>query len=257
MSLLSMSVNEYVATITLNNQPANAMSSHVLKELLPLLESVENDESVRVVLIRGEGRFFSAGADIKEFTSIETKEEAYEVAKNGQQLFERVESFAKPIIAVIHGAALGGGLEFAMSCHMRIVSETAKLGLPELNLGIIPGFAGTQRLPRYVGTSKALEMMLTGEPITGAEAFACGLATRCCKEETLFEEALAVAKKMAAKSPLSVQAVMKLIHTSKTEAFHTGVEKEAVIFGDVFTSADAREGVAAFIEKRKPVFTGK
>src|SRR5699024_9486479 len=129
------------------------------------LDAVENDETIKVVVIKGEGKFFSAGADIKEFTSLQQASDYQSLSEKGQQLFERIEHFQVPIIAAVHGAALGGGLELAMACHVRIVGEDAKMGLPELSLGIIPGFAGTQRLPRYVGESKAYEMILTAEPI--------------------------------------------------------------------------------------------
>ncbi|KPD01501.1 putative enoyl-CoA hydratase [Geobacillus sp. BCO2] len=173
---------EFVAVVTFSRPPANALASAVLKELSTLLDELETDPDVRVVLLHGEGRFFSAGADIKEFTSIASAEEASDLSRNGQLVMERIERFSKPVIAAIHGAALGGGLELAMSCHIRIVAENAKLGLPELQLGIIPGFAGTQRLMRYVGFGKAAEMMWTSEPITGAEAVQWGLPTRRCRK---------------------------------------------------------------------------
>ena len=144
LNFLSVTVEDYIAIVKINHPPANAMSSQVISEVGELLDAVETDDSVRVVLVHGEGRFFSAGADIKEFTSVEEAKEATKLSQHGQVIFERVEKFTKPIIAAIHGAALGGGLEFAMSCHMRFVSETAKIGLPELTLGLIPGFAGTQ-----------------------------------------------------------------------------------------------------------------
>ncbi|MFX3623982.1 MAG: enoyl-CoA hydratase [Ectobacillus sp.] len=257
VNFLSVAVEEHVAVVKINHQPANAMSSQVIQELAAVLDQVEKDENVRAVLVHGEGRFFSAGADIREFTGIKEADEAAKLAQNGQVVFERLEKFPKPVIAAIHGAALGGGLEFAMSCHMRIVSENAKLGLPELNLGIIPGFAGTQRLPRYVGKAKALEMMLTGEPITGVQAVQWGLANQAYPEETLLEEALKLAKKAAAKSPASIRAVLELVQTVKTSEYYEGVQREAQLFGEVFTTEDGREGVAAFLEKRKPVFSGK
>ncbi|WP_028400909.1 enoyl-CoA hydratase [Ectobacillus panaciterrae] len=257
MNFLSVTVEEQVAVVKINHQPANAMSSQVIKEIAKVLDQVEKDDSVRVVLVHGEGRFFSAGADIREFTAIENAKQAAELAQQGQIVFERVEKFSKPVIAAIHGAALGGGLEFAMSCHMRIVGENAKIGLPELNLGLIPGFAGTQRLPRYVGKAKALEMMLTGDPIIGTEAVKWGLANHAYPEESLFEEALKLAKKMASKSPASARAVLELLQTSKTSEYYEGVQREAQLFGEVFITEDGREGVAAFLEKRKPVFSGK
>src|SRR5699024_2324950 len=141
-----------------------------IEELNTVLDELRKDDLVKVVLLRGEGRFFAAGADIKEFVGVNERETFEEMARRGQFVFEKVESFSKPIIAVIHGAALGGGLELAMAAHMRIVADDAKLGLPELSLGIIPGFAGTQRLPKLVGKAKAAEMILTSDPISGKEA---------------------------------------------------------------------------------------
>src|SRR5690606_28547400 len=140
---------------TINRPPSNALSRALILEVDALLDEVKIDSDVRAIFLHGEGRFFSAGADIKEFTEVTSGEEFSKLSASGQAVFERVETFHKPVIAAIHGAALGGGLELAMSCHMRFVSENAKLGLPELQLGLIPGFAGTQRLPRYVGVAKA------------------------------------------------------------------------------------------------------
>ncbi|MGG3918623.1 enoyl-CoA hydratase [Parageobacillus thermoglucosidasius] len=257
MEFFRVHKEEFVADVAFSRPPANALSSAVLKELSSLLDELEADENVRVVLLRGEGRFFSAGADIKEFTSIKSNEEAVKLSKAGQQVLERIERFTKPVIAAVHGAALGGGLELAMSCHVRIVSENAKLGLPELQLGIIPGFAGTQRLPRYVGFSKAAEMMWTSEPITGTEAVQWGLASKAVPEEQLLEEAKKLAKKIAQKSPISIRATLQLLNAFKEKSFQEAVREEAELFGSVFTTEDAKEGVRAFIEKRPPSFQGK
>jgi len=247
----------FIATITFNRPPANALASQVLKELSTLLDELENDSDVRVLLIHGEGRFFSAGADIKEFTTIENAEGFSKLSMNGQDVFEKIETYPKPVIAAIHGAALGGGLELAMACHIRIATESTKLGLPELQLGLIPGFAGTQRLPRYVGVPKALEMMLTSDPITGQEAFQLGLVNHVVQEDLLMEKAYEVAKKIAQKSPVSVKAAIELAYYSKNASFKEGALKEAELFGKVFESRDAKEGIQAFIEKRKPEFTGE
>ncbi|WP_416827607.1 enoyl-CoA hydratase [Ectobacillus polymachus] len=257
MQFLSVTIQEKVAVVTINHPPVNAMSSQLVAELAEVLNELENNENVHVLVFHGEGKFFSAGADIREFTKIEEKEQATQFARNGQHVFERVETFPKLIIAAVHGAALGGGLEFAMSCHIRIVSENAKLGLPELNLGIIPGFAGTQRLSRYVGKAKALEIMVSGEPITGVQAVQVGLANQSYPEDRVLEEALVLAKKAAAKSPESVKAVIELVQTTKSSAYYDGVIREAQLFGEVFTSENGREGVSAFLEKRKPAFTNK
>lgn len=257
MEFLSWKVEDGVANITIAHPPANALSRGIIAEVNSVLDAVEHDDAVRVLVLHGEGRFFSAGADIKEFTGVESGEEFTKLASNGQQVFERVESFPKPIIAAIHGAALGGGLELAMSCHMRFVTESAKLGLPELQLGLIPGFGGTQRLPRYVGVAKAAEMMFTSEPISGTEAVQWGLANRAFSEETLLEETLNIAKNIAKKSPIALKAAIQTLQYAKHASFYEGIEAEAKSFGTVFVTEDAKEGIQAFIEKREPMFTGK
>lgn len=257
MEFLSVKKENNIATITFHRPPANALASTVLKELSTLLINIEQDDDVRVIVLHGEGRFFSAGADIKEFTTIESAEQFSKLAADGQAVFEKMESFPKPIIAAIHGAALGGGLELAMACHIRVATKTAKLGLPELQLGLIPGFAGSQRLPRYVGEAKALEMMLTSEPITGEEAHQYRLVNHVVEEEELMNRVLELAAKVAAKSPVSVKAAIELAFYNKNESFQNGVKKEAELFGTVFTSDDAKEGIQAFLEKRKPTFIGQ
>ncbi|MFY4774663.1 enoyl-CoA hydratase [Metabacillus sp. RGM 3146] len=257
MSVLNVKKEDFVAFVKLENPPANALGNKVLKELSQLLDELQQDKEVRVILIRGEGRFFSAGADIKEFTQMPDSSGFSELAKLGQRLFERIETFEKPVIAAIHGAALGGGLELAMSCHMRLVAENAKLGLPELQLGIIPGFGGTQRLPDYVGKAKAFEMITSSEPITGKQAEAYGLANHAYPEEELMSKAEEIAKKMAKKSPVTVKAVIELLQLRRNEPFQSGIDREADWFGQVFGTADAKEGIQAFIEKRQPQFKGE
>lgn len=257
MEFLSWKIDEGVAIATISRPPANALSRQLIQEVNELLTAVEHDDSVRVIVLHGEGKFFSAGADIKEFTSVTSGSEFAQLAKNGQIVFERLETFPKPIIAAIHGAALGGGLELAMGCHIRFVTEKAKLGLPELSLGIIPGFAGTQRLPRYVGMAKAAEMMFTSEPISGTEAVQWGLANKAFADEDLLLSTIAFAKKVAKKSPIALKAAIDVLQYAKTASFREGVEAEANAFGTVFVSEDAKEGISAFIEKREPEFNGK
>ncbi|MET0960958.1 MAG: enoyl-CoA hydratase [Psychrobacillus psychrotolerans] len=257
MEFLSWTIEDGVATVILNRPPANALARGVILEVNELLDAVENDDAVRAVLLKGEGRFFSAGADIKEFTSITSGAAFSELAASGQTIFERVETFSKPVIAAIHGAALGGGLELAMSCHIRLVADNAKLGLPELQLGLIPGFAGTQRLPRYVGFAKAAEMLLTSDPISGKEAAQLGLANHAYPEEELFEQANKLAVKIAKKSPIAVKNALEMLQFAKPASYYEGVKAEANAFGTVFVSEDAKEGISAFIEKREPVFKGK
>ncbi|PAQ16653.1 enoyl-CoA hydratase [Bacillus sp. FJAT-42315] len=257
MEYISLQKEGRVAEITIQRPPANALSGALIEEIDHVLDELENDQEIRVLLMKGEGRFFSAGADIKEFTSIETGEEFAQLAARGQRVFERIETFSKPVIAAIHGAALGGGLELAMSCHIRLVTEKAKLGLPELALGLVPGFAGSQRLPRYVGMAKAAEMLLTSEPISGKEAVQWGLANHAYDEEDLLPKAREMAAKIAQKSPVSIKAAIELLNYSKHAEYYKGVQKEADSFGVVFVSEDAKEGIQAFIEKRQPEFTGK
>lgn len=257
MGTLAYESQKNVAILTIQSPPANALSSNLLHDLGEKLDEIENDNTIKAIVLHGEGKFFSAGADIKEFTSLQNAADYQALAEKGQDLFNRIEHFPIPVIAAIHGAALGGGLELSMACHIRIVTENAKLGLPELTLGIIPGFAGTQRLPQYVGTAKAYEMILSGQPISGIEAKALGLANQAVKEEEVFEVATKLAEIIAAKSKPTINNVMELIPYSKTEQFSRGVHEEAKAFGKIFGSEDAKEGVQAFIEKRKPNFQDK
>ncbi|OMP67499.1 enoyl-CoA hydratase [Domibacillus epiphyticus] len=257
MTYISVTKEKHIAEIVINRPPANALAGLVISEIEQALDTIENEPDIRVVILFGDGRFFSAGADIKEFTTISTAKEFSKVAARGQRVMERIESFPKPVIAAIHGAALGGGLELAMSCHIRYVTENAKLGLPELQLGIVPGFGGSQRLTRYVGMAKAAEMMLTSEPISGREAVQWGLANAAFSEEELLPSARKLAQTIAAKSPVSVNAVIELLNYAKHAEYYKGIEKEADYFGTVFSSDDAKEGIQAFIEKRPPEFKGR
>ncbi|WP_332689676.1 enoyl-CoA hydratase [Halalkalibacter lacteus] len=254
MQFFTVKVEERVAIITLEKPPANALSSSVLTELDQVLTELEGNEDVHVLLLHGKGRFFAAGADIKEFTGVKNGTEFAKLARNGQQLFDRIEEYQKPVIAAIHGAALGGGLELAMACHIRLATEDAKLGLPELQLGLVPGFSGSQRLPHIVGTAKATEMVLTSDPITGSDAKMVGLVNQVHSEETLLEEANKLAKKIAAKSRVSVKAALELLRYNRPTHHKDGSIREAELFGQVFDSSDGKEGINAFIEKRSPNF---
>ncbi|MHA6252084.1 enoyl-CoA hydratase [Oceanobacillus sp. CAU 1775] len=257
MSTLNKEVKNNVAYLTIQSPPANALSSQIIKDIDKELTEIEANPEVKAVVLHGEGRFFSAGADIKEFTSLQEASDYESLALNGQKVFQRIEDFKLPVIAAIHGAALGGGLELAMSCHIRIVGENAKIGLPELNLGIIPGFAGTQRLPHYVGAAKATEMILSGDPISGNEAAKIGLANKAVADAEVFNESKALAEKIAMKSKLTIEHIMELIGYSRPDRLVKGAEAEARAFGKVFGSEDASEGIQAFLEKRKPNFNDK
>ncbi len=255
--MITYEIRDNVAVLTLNSPPANALSSSLITALDARLTEIEKAPEVKAIILQGEGRFFSAGADIKEFTALQHAADYKKLAESGQDVFSRIENFAVPVIACIHGAALGGGLELAMACHIRLVAEDAKLGLPEMTLGIIPGFAGTQRLPVYVGTAKAYEMILSGKPITGKEAYTFGLANHAVAEADLQEKAMKLANLFAEKSKPGIKQIMKLVTYAKSDRFDAGTKAEAEAFSEIFGSEDAQEGVQAFMEKRKPVFSDK
>lgn len=257
MSTITREVKDNVGYLTIQSPPANALSTTVFADLTKQLNEIEKDETIKAVVLHGEGRFFSAGADIKEFTALQETSDYEALAKNGQVVFERMERYHIPIIAAIHGAALGGGLELAMACDIRIVSESAKLGLPEITLGILPGFGGTQRLPQLVGSANAYELILTGEAISGVEAHRIGLANKVVSEEDVFNTADVLAKKIAAKSRPTITRIMKLIPYAKVAGFDEGVNQEAKAFGEIFGTDDATEGIQAFMEKRQPKFKDK
>jgi enoyl-CoA hydratase len=257
LEFLNVTTADYVATISLNNPPANVLARKVLLELQNVFQSLKDDSEVRVVLLKGEGRFFSAGADIKEFTIMGEDTSFDEITVLGQNVLEDVENFPKPVIVAIHGAALGGGLELSMACHIRLVAENAKLGLPELQLGLIPGYGGTIRLANIVGSAKAAELMFTSDHISGEEAYRLGLANQVYPQEKLHDNALELAKRIALKSPNSLKAVIEMLNRHKDASYAEALRKESQGFGKCYISQDGREGVNAFLEKRMPVFKGE
>ncbi|MGG1661827.1 enoyl-CoA hydratase [Brevibacillus sp. NRS-1366] len=252
----NVEIVDRVAVVTITNPPANAISKSVLAQLSELLDQWENNEQIKAIVITGEGRFFIAGADIKEFTELQSTE-AVAMSKFGQAVFDRIESFPKPIIAAINGACLGGGLELAMACHIRLAAHEAKLGLPELNLGLIPGYGGTQRLPRLVGRGKATQLILTSEMIGGEEAHRIGLVETVYPAEQLLDEAKKLAGTIAQKSAVTLKLALDGILSSEERSLSDGLDYEAKLFGDAFATEDAKEGVAAFLEKRKPQFADR
>ena len=239
------------------NRPAalNALNSQLLEELSAALDDAEADAAVRCLVLTGSERAFAAGADIKEMSD-KTYAQMFAMDFFGPAA-RRIEQFRKPIIAAVAGYALGGGCELAMLCDFIIAAETAKFGQPEINLGVMPGIGGTQRLTRFVGKSKAMEMILTGRMMDAAEAERAGLVSRVVAADQLVEEALAAAAKIAGQSPLAVAMNKELVNTAYETTLATGVAIERRLFHSLFAFDDQKEGMAAFIEKRKPAFKGK
>ena len=247
-----------VAVLTVQRpQRLNALDARTLDELRQALLDFHNDGSTRCVIVTGAGdKAFVAGADINELAT-DTPEAARRRASAGQRTFDLIEELGKPVIAAVNGFALGGGCELAMACTLRIASDTARFGQPEINLGLIPGFAGTQRLPRLVGKAKAMEMILTGAPISASEALAIGLVSRVVPANQLMTEARALAAELATKPPIALRYAIDAINRGLEMPFADGCQLEAALFGMVTTTEDMREGTRAFLEKRKPEFKGR
>jgi enoyl-CoA hydratase/carnithine racemase len=246
-------VEERIGTIVIDNPPVNALAQEVLKAFSSILDTAEGDDS-KVLIITGSGMFFSAGADIKEIQAFDSSETALEKLKTGQAILNRVEDFKKPVIAAINGICLGGGMELAMACHFRYASDMIKMGQPEITLGIIPGFGGTQRLPRLVGRSKAAELILTGDQITGKEAHAIGLVNKVTPPETLMKHVKSFAKKLASMGSEAMAEALSLTLNAGDVPIKEGLEREAKEFAKLVGSDDMKEGMKAFLEKRKPRF---
>ncbi|MED1863753.1 enoyl-CoA hydratase-related protein [Fictibacillus nanhaiensis] len=246
----------YITTITLNNPPANTLSTSCIQELRTLFQQLERDDETRAIVITGAGRFFVAGADIKEFVSkLGDQKQGLALAEGGQALCDEIEALKKPVIAAINGPALGGGLELAISCHFRIISDQATVGLPELKLGLIPTFGGTQRLRKITDTATALDLILTSRTLSADEAVELKIAQLVVKKEELIETATAVATSFVeGKSMTSVMRAVDCIIQGSNESMEQGLERERKRFAELFLTDDAKEGIHAFVEKRKPDF---
>ena len=250
-------VKDNICYVTLNRPDKyNALSIALINELRKAFIEADRDENVRVLIITGEGKAFAAGADIAEFQDM-TALDASRFSKRGQHVLYMLEKLKKPSIAAVNGLALGGGCEVAMACSMRIASEKAKFGQPEVNLGIIPGYMGTQRLPRLVGKGMAMEMILTGNHINAQEAFRIGLVNKVVPPDELIPTCEKIAQDIIAKAPVAIEAAIEAINRGLNMTDEEGGFLEAELFALVCSTEDFVEGPKAFLEKRKPEFKGK
>lgn len=249
---------EGIARLTINRpEKLNTLNARVMSELDDAFAAIEADASVRALILTGAGeKAFVAGADIQELAE-QNALEAQRMSLRGQRIFRRLETMAKPSVAAINGYALGGGLELALCCTLRVASPNARLGLPEIKLGLLPGYGGTQRLPRLIGKGRALELMLTGEPVDAAEAHRIGLVNHVVPQAELMEFSSALVKKILENAPVAGGLILQAVETGLGSGLEEGLRFEAAAFGLTASTEDRREGVRAFLEKRKPVFTGK
>jgi len=248
-----------VAVVTIDHPPVNALSAPLLEELEAELERLDADDGVRAIVLQGAGeRAFVAGADISEFPSLrQAASEEGGSARGIQKLGARMDAARTPFVAAIHGFCLGGGLELAMCCDIRVAAEDAQLGQPEIKLGLIPGGGGTQRLPRLVGLGRAMLLNMTGDFIDARTAYEWGLVEKVVPGEELLDTALRIARTIAARSPVSVAVLRELTRTTRDLPLEEGLRREADGFRRCLESEDGAEGVAAFLEKREPQFTGR
>jgi enoyl-CoA hydratase/carnithine racemase len=247
-----------VGIVTIDKPPVNALSAAVIAELEAAFDELGADAGVRAVVLRGAGeRAFVAGADISEFPSLGDEVAEEGSARGIQKLADRIETFPKPVIVAIHGWCLGGGLETALACDVRVAAEDAQLGQPEIKLGLIPGGGGTQRLPRVVGPGRAAWLNMSGDPIAAAQAYEWGLVERVVPREQLLDTALEMARTLAERSPHALAVLKELARETRDLPIAEGLRREAKGFARCLGSEDGKEGVAAFLEKRQPQFTGR
>lgn len=259
---LLVSIEEQICTIIINRpDKLNALNRTVMSELDKAMDQVYQNADIRAAIITGAGpKAFVAGADIGEFVGL-TKEEGMALAKKGQDIFFRIENCPKPVVAAVNGFALGGGCELAMACHFRLCSENAKFGQPEVNLGLIPGYGGTQRLTQLVGKGKSMELQMTAHLVDANEALQIGLVNHVTTAESLLQRTQDILTIILSKAPVAISKVIECVNVAVIgDSAYTngksGYEKEQEAFGDCFATEDMKEGAAAFLEKRKPVFKG-
>jgi enoyl-CoA hydratase/carnithine racemase len=252
---LTLEREERFAVITLNRPPANAISVELVRELGAAVASLENDDEVRVVIVTGAGeRIFCAGADLgSAFSGGDVRE----FIRFGNGVLRRIERFPKPVIAAVNGHALGGGCEIAMACHLRLLKETARMGQTETNLGIVPGFGGTQRLARLIGRTKALEFMLLGTQVPAAECLALGLVNRLTKDGETLGEAKALARQLATRPPIATRVLIEAVDDGLGAPIDQALEIETRAFLQTLRTEDAAEGIQAFFARREPDFKGR
>ena len=254
MDKVTFSREGTIGFITIDSPPVNALEKQVLDDLDKVLDDIPQDVDV-IILTGAGGRAFVAGADIKDFPAL-TKETGMELVKKGQRIFQKLADLEQPVIAAIDGFALGGGLEVALACDIRIASKRSQIGLPEVSLGIFPGYGGTQRLARLIGAGKAKQLIFSGEPVSAEEAWRIGIIEEVT-EESPHETARALAETIAKRGPLAVRKAKQAINEGLNVTVEEGIEIEAKLFGEICETEDKNEGVAAFFEKRKPNFKRK
>jgi enoyl-CoA hydratase len=254
--LLLLEISDRIATITINRpEKLNALNDAMMREIGTLIDELATNMKVGAIIITGAGRAFVAGADISRLAAAETGD-LEKFARFGQAVFRRIELSPKPVIAAVNGFALGGGCELALACHVRIASTLAKFGLPEVKLGLIPGYGGTQRLPRLVGRGAALQLILTGDTIDGTEAARLGLANAVVEPDALLAAARAMAATMLKNAPIALARAIEAVDVGLDTSLEDGLRLEARLFGSLETTADMREGTRAFLEKRPAEFRG-
>ena len=256
--LVKVTAEPPIAVVVIDHPPVNALGRAVLEQLAAAAEQVNADARVKCVIVTGGGQMaFVAGADIAEMGALATADDVEKLVRLGQTAFARIEDAPKPWIAAVNGVCLGGGLELAMACHLRIAGDRAKLGQPEINLGTIPAFGGSQRLPRIVGQAEAAELLLTGDQIAATEALRIGLVNRVVPQAEVMKHAHDLARRIASKSAVAVRHLMQLVGRSREASLEAGFEMEVRAARELAGSADSREGIRAFLEKRQPVFTDR
>ena len=254
MSLIDLTLGEAMAIVVINNPPVNALSIALMEELDGVIGKIHKTEKIKTVILTGHGMVFVAGANIKEIAQIQNKEQGSSAALKGQAVIDKITKAEIPWIAAINGPCLGGGNELAIACHFRIAGDRAVFGQPEINLGLIPGFGGTQRLPRLIGTSRALMLLLTGDNIPAQEAYTLGLVNKVVPQGEILKHAQDLAMRIASRGKLAIHKIMRAVRDGGRLSLDEALELEAQLFGEICETSDMREGVTAFLEKRQPQF---